>query len=95
MIQVQTATIKYQWQTKATSVFKNPEAAENMSTIHNILLTPKMSAHSLDLHFDVEIDNGGRLKTELHDKLDNFTFTISHFLFISNIPSAPVYGVYI
>jgi hypothetical protein len=54
-----------------------------------------MSAHSLDLHFDVEIDNGGRLKTELHDKLDNFTFTISHFLFISNIPSAPVYGVYI
>ena len=50
-----------------------------MSTIHNILLTPKMSAHSLDLHFDVEIDNGGRLKTELHDKLDNFTFTISQF----------------
>jgi hypothetical protein len=43
-------------------------------------------------HF-VEIDNGGRLKTKLYDKRDDFTFPIINFPFISsNIPAAPAYG---
>jgi hypothetical protein len=48
----------------------------------------------LDLH--LEIDNGGRIKTKLCDKRDDFTFPIVNFPFISsNIPASPVYGVYI
>ena len=47
-----------------------------------------------DLH--LEIENGGRLKTKLHDKCDYFTFPIGNFTFISsNIPASPEYGVYI
>jgi len=48
----------------------------------------------LDLH--LEIDNGGRIKTKLYDKRDDFTFPIVNFPFISsNIPASPVYEVYI
>ena len=48
----------------------------------------------LDLH--LEIDNEGRLKTNLYDKRDDFNFPIVNFPFIcSNIPAAPAYGVYI
>ena len=51
-------------------------------------------ASYLDLH--LEIDNGGRLKTILYDKRDNFTFPIVNFPFISsNIPASSAYGVYI
>ena len=39
------------------------------------------SASYLDLH--LEIDNGGRLKTKLYDKRDDFTFPIVIFPFIS------------
>ena len=36
------------------------------------------------------------MKTKLYDKLDDFTFPIVNFPFISsNIPAPPVYGVYI
>ena len=53
-----------------------------------------MSASYLDLH--LEIDNEGRLRTKLYDKRDDFNFPILNFPFIcSNIPGAPVYGVYI
>jgi hypothetical protein len=53
-----------------------------------------MSASYLDLHLD--IDSEGRLSTKLYDKIDNFNFPIVNFPFIcSNIPAAPVYGVYI
>jgi hypothetical protein len=41
-----------------------------------------MSASYLDLH--LEIDNGGRLKTKLYDKRDDFTSPIVTFPFISN-----------
>ena len=52
------------------------------------------SASYLDIH--LEIDNGGRLKTRLYDKRDDFTFPIVNFPFISsNIPASPAYGVYI
>jgi len=52
------------------------------------------SASYLDLH--LEIDNGGRLKTKLYDKRDNFTFPIINSPFISgNIAASPAYGVYI
>ena len=48
----------------------------------------------LDLR--LEIDNGGRLKTKLYDKHNDFTFPIVNFPFISsNISALPAYGVYI
>ena len=38
---------------------------------------------------DLEIDKGGRLKTKLYDKRDEFTFAIVNFLFINiNNPAA-------
>jgi hypothetical protein len=52
------------------------------------------SASYLDLH--LEIDNTERLRTKLYDKRDYFNFPIVNFPFIcSNVPTAPVYGVYI
>jgi hypothetical protein len=52
------------------------------------------SASYLDLH--LEIDSDGRLRTKLYDKSDDFNFPIVNFPFTcSNIPAAPVYGVYI
>jgi len=52
------------------------------------------SASNLDLH--LEIDSERRLRTKLYDKRDDFNFLIVNFPFIcSNIPAAPVYGVYI
>jgi hypothetical protein len=57
-----------------------------------VLLTLKKFASYLDLHF--EIDNGGRLKTKLYDKRDDFTFPIVNFPFISsNMHVSPAYGV--
>ena len=45
-----------------------------------------MSASYLDLH--IEIENGGRLKTKLFEKRNDFTFPIINFPFISsNSPS--------
>jgi hypothetical protein len=53
-----------------------------------------MLASYLDLH--LAIDSEGRLRTKLYDKRDNFNCPIVNFPFIcSNIPAAPVYGVYI
>ena len=43
-----------------------------------------------------EIENGGRLKANIYDKCDDFTFPIVNFPFISNkIPATPTHGVYI
>jgi len=51
-----------------------------------------VSYNNLYLYF--ENDNGGRLKTELYEKRDDFSN--SKLPFISNkIPAAPVYGIYI
>ena len=48
------------------------------------------------LDLNLEIDNECRLRTELYDKRYDFNFLILNFPFIcSNIPAAPVYGVYI
>ena len=48
-------------------------------------------ADYLDLTFI--IDSGGKLSTRLYDKRDDFDF---HVPFLSsNIPSGPLYGVYI
>ena len=50
------------------------------------------SASYLNLH--LEIDNGGRLKTKLYDKRDDFTFATVIFPFIgNNIPASPAYGI--
>jgi len=39
---------------------------------------------------------GGRSKTKLYDKCDDFTFPVVNFPFIcSNIAAPPAYGVYI
>ena len=52
------------------------------------------SASSLDLHF--EIASACRLRTKLDDKWNYFNFPIVNFPSLcSNIPEAPVYGVYI
>ena len=49
---------------------------------------------NIDLH--LEIDNEWRLKTNLYDKRDDFTFPLVKFPFISsNIPTSPAYEVYI
>jgi hypothetical protein len=51
-------------------------------------------ASSLDLHF--EIASVCRLRTKLDDKWNYFNFPIVNFPSLcSNIPEAPVYGVYI
>ena len=42
------------------------------------------------------ISDEGRIKKKLYNKRDGFIFPIVNFPFmISNIPAAPVYGVYI
>jgi len=42
------------------------------------------------------IYNGGRLKTKLYDKRDDFTVSIVNYPFISsNIPVTPAYGCYL
>ena len=47
----------------------------------------------LDLH--IEIDNGGRIKTKLYDKRNDFTFPIVNFPFIrNNILASSAYGLY-
>jgi hypothetical protein len=47
-----------------------------------------------DLH--LENDSEGRLRTKLYDRRDDFNFPIVNFPFTcSNIPVAPVYGIYI
>ena len=52
------------------------------------------SASYLDLH--LEIHSEGLWKTKLYDKRDDFNLSIVNFSFIcSNIPAAPVCGVYI
>ena len=52
------------------------------------------SASYLDIH--LEIDNGGRFKTKLYDKRDDFTFPIVNFpVIISNIIAAPAFWGYI
>ena len=43
---------------------------------------------------NIEINNGGRLKTKLYNKRDDFTLRIVNFLLISStIPASPAYGV--
>jgi hypothetical protein len=51
-------------------------------------------ASYFDLH--LEIDNGGKLKTNLYDKRNDFTFPIVNFPFTSNnILASPASGDYI
>ena len=52
------------------------------------------SASYLDLL--VSIGKDGQLRTSLYDKRDDLNFNITNFPFLSsNIPSSPVYGVFI
>jgi hypothetical protein len=78
---------------------KIPLASTNQKTtfIYKVELQSIIRLLELvSMKYFVEIDNGGRLKTKLYDKRDDFTFPIINFPFISsNIPAAPAYGVYI
>ena len=48
------------------------------------------------LHLLLSIGRDDQLRTSFYDKRDDFYFHISHFPFLSSdIPSSPVYGVYI
>ena len=48
------------------------------------------------LYLHLEIDSEGRLRMKFYDKRDDFNFLIVNFPFIcSNIPAAPVYGLYL
>ena len=54
----------------------------------------RRTASYLDLFLNIDTDR--RLHTKIYDKRDNFNFPIINFPFlISNIPSAPSYGIYI
>ena len=55
-------------------------------------------SNSSDSYLDLLLSIGrdGQLRTSLNDKCDDFNFHITNFPFLSsNIPSSPVYGVFI
>ena len=56
--------------------------------------TTEAAASSSYLDCYLYIDNG-KLTTRLYDKRNDFNFPIVNFPFLSNIPSAPAYGVYV
>ena len=54
----------------------------------------QQSTSYLDIH--IAIENGGRLKTNLYDKRDDFTFPIVIYPFINgNVQASTAYEVYI
>jgi hypothetical protein len=58
-----------------------------------ILLTQKVASYP---SLSIECHIGGKLKSKLYEKRDDFTFPIVNFSFISsNFPVAHVYGVYV
>ena len=64
--------------------------------LHSIKDTTDTQKSASYLDFDLEIDNGERLKTKLYDKRDDLIFPTVNFLFTSsNIPASPTYGIYI
>ena len=78
---------------------KNTKFAEYLEYIYpcelEIKETTEAAASSSYLDCYLYIDNG-KLATRLNDKRDDFIFSIVNFPFLSrNIPSAPVYGVYV
>ena len=78
---------------------KNAKFAEYLEVIYprelEIKETAETAASSSYLDCFLYIDNG-KLATRLYDKRDDFNFPTVNFPFLSsNIPSAPVYGVYI
>ena len=76
-----------QWFSPRTPVSSTNETDRHDITEMLLKVDTQRSASYLDLH--LEIDNGGRLKTKLYDKRDDFTFISS------NIPASSAYGVYI
>ena len=58
--------------------------------------TTESSTSASYLDVLLNIDSGGKLKTQLYDKRDDFNFAIVNFPYTcSNIPLSPAYGVYI
>ncbi|KAK3105307.1 hypothetical protein FSP39_022091 [Pinctada imbricata] len=78
----------------------NPNFADYLSRIYPSELEVKEtketnnSASCLDIILSYETD--GNMNTSVYDKLDDFSFSITHFPFLSsNIPSSPAYGMHI
>ena len=81
-------------------VFNNKKFGDYVKEIYPSQLTVEKAntsddlANYLDLTFIIESNN--QLYTNLYDKRDDFYFHIINFPFLSsNIPSSPLYGVYI
>ena len=71
-------------------VFNNKKFGDYVKEIYPSQLTVEKANTSDDLA------NNNRLYTKLYDKRDDFDFHIVNFPFLSsNIPSSPLYGVYI
>ena len=74
-------------------VFNNKKFGDYVKEIYPSQSTVDL-ANYLDLTFIIESNNW--LYTKLYDKHDDCDFHIVNFLFLSsNIPSSPLYGVYI
>ena len=74
------------------SILKKPNQCIYIE-VKNITDTQRSASY---LFLQVEIDNGGRLKTKHYDKRIGITFPKVNSPFISsNIPASPAYGVYI
>ncbi|KAK3085536.1 hypothetical protein FSP39_004850, partial [Pinctada imbricata] len=78
----------------------NPKFADYLSSIYPSELEVKentetnYSASYLDIMLSYDTD--GHMNTSLHDKSDDFNFSIRNIPFLSsNIPSSPAYGVFI
>ena len=78
----------------------NPDFENYLDQVHPSELAIKDTAESntsasyLDLLLSIESD--GKLHTSLYDKRDEFNFHSTNIPFLSsNIPSSPVYGVFI
>ena len=78
----------------------NPEFENYLDQIYPVELEIKdttesnTSASYLDLLLSIGRD--GQLHTSIYDKRDDFNFHITNFPFLSsNIPTSPVYGVFI
>ena len=77
---------------------KNSKFAEYLEFICprelEIKETTETAAASSYLDCYLYIDSG-KLTTRLYDKRDDFNFPIVNFPFLSSIPSAPAYSVYV
>ena len=78
----------------------NPEFENYLGQMYPAALeikdTTERTTSAPYLNLLLSIGRDGQLHTSIYDKRDDFNFHITHFPFLgSNIPSSPVYGVFI